>query len=80
MGQARLRGDPDLPAALRTRVMSAPDDPKDHRDLMLEAMELEADGQQRLLAGETSAGRRSMSEAAALYLSLIHISEPTRPY
>ena len=47
--------------------MTGPDDPEAHRTLMLEAMELEADGQRRLLAGETSAGRRSMSEAAALY-------------
>ncbi|MBA3862267.1 MAG: hypothetical protein H0X56_09885 [Solirubrobacterales bacterium] len=47
--------------------MTGPDDPEAHRTLMLEAMELEADGQRRLLAGETSAGRQSMSEAADRY-------------
>ena len=52
--------------ALRTRVVTGPDDPEDHT-LMLEAIELEADGQRMLLAGETSAGRRSMGEAAGRY-------------
>jgi len=47
--------------------VDAPDDPKDHRDLMLEAMGLEADGQRMLLAGETSAGRRAMRAAADRY-------------
>lgn len=58
---------PKWPRRAKNPVVTGPDDPEAHRTLMLEAMELEADGQRRLLAGETSAGRRSMSEAAARY-------------
>ena len=67
MCQHSRRGDSAPPLCAKNPGVTGPDEPKDHRALMLEAMELEADGQRRLLAGETSAGRRAMGEAADRY-------------
>ncbi len=41
----------------------------DHRALMREAMELEAEGQRQLLAGDLDAGRRAMADAAVSWRS-----------